>query len=111
MSQRHSAAFDRAVRIELLRTKAAMQRQSIAIHARGLGHDADPRRQLTHWLSSGKAGPLGQGLGLMSRYPFLLSTFSTAFANRRWGRALSVAATIGAVWWFATRASGEDRRR
>jgi len=82
MSQRHSAAFDRAVRIELLRTKAAMQRQSIAIHARGLGHDADPRRQLTHWLSSGKAGPLGQGLGLMSRYPFLLSTFSTAFANR-----------------------------
>ena len=111
MSQQHSAAFDRALRIELLRTKAAMQRQSIDLHARELGHNADPRVQLTQWLSSGKAGKLGQGLGLVTRYPFLLSSFSAAFSNRRWGRLLSVALTIGAVGWFVSRPSGEDRAR
>lgn len=111
MSQRHSADFDRALRIELLRTKAAMQRQAMALHAHELGQSANPRAQLTRWLSSGKAGKVGQGLGLVARYPFLLSTFSTAFANRRWGRLLSVALTIGAVGWFASRSSGDDQPR
>lgn len=111
MSQRHSAAFERAVRIEILRTKATMQRQAISFHTQKLVAAADPRRQVSQWLASGKAGKLGLGVDLLSRYPFLLSTLSTAFTTKRWGRVLSVVAAVGSVWWFTSRSSGDDQAR
>jgi len=111
MNKRHSAAFDRAVRIELLRAKASMQRQSISIHAQQLCQAADPRRQVSRWLASGKAGKLGLGIDLLSRYPFLLSTISTALTTKRWGRVMSVVAIAGSAWWFASRSSGDDQGR
>ena len=65
MSNHQSRAVDRLVRIELLRARAALERDSLAARA----------DQLCDAL---------QGVSLLRRYPFLTSALSTLLLGKRW---------------------------
>ncbi len=88
------SAKERAVRIELLRARAALERQSLVRGARGVGMALQPR-SLLHSLfprlaSRSPAGWLYQAFALTRRYPLLASSVSTLLSGvgkrRRWWR-------------------------
>ena len=86
---------DRQLRIELLRARAAIERQTLGRSACDLANSLTPSAMVKGFLSrSGlRRGPsdlLLQGLGLLRKYPFLLSSLSTVASGlgrrRRWWR-------------------------
>lgn len=91
---------DRALQIELLRTRAALERQSLQRGARQLGNDLSPgslAQNLLPGLSSRSVAGWGlQLLTLSRRYPFLLSAASTGLSligrRGRWVKLLAGAA-------------------
>src|SRR3546814_6495561 len=88
-------AGERALRIELARARAALERERLARNMRDLGHDLTPGRLaagLFPRLAVG-ANPIGwlSHAGVLARrYPMLLSVASAALSNvgrrRRWWR-------------------------
>ncbi len=84
MSNHHSREVDRLVRIELLRARAAVERQSLAGRAGQLCDDLDPRSWLGRFTGARGGNLLLQGVGLLRRYPFLTSALSTLLLGKRW---------------------------
>lgn len=95
MSQ-SSSRHDRAVRIELLRARAAIERQSMAHGVQQLGETLTPRGLLESFLPGGggrRASPsdmLGRVFSMSRRYPMVLSLGSAL---------LSTAARRRLRWW------------
>lgn len=82
MSKR-SPTIDRAVRIELLRARAAIERESLAQSIVSTGHKLEPAaliRGLLPGLASGGASRWAlQALSLARRYPIVSSSLSALF--------------------------------
>ncbi|NLC36723.1 MAG: hypothetical protein GX772_09835, partial [Alcaligenaceae bacterium] len=75
---RRSPRHDRALRIEILRARAAMERQSLAHGVQRLGKSLTPRGLLESFLPGtarhrSSSGFLLQALRLTRRYPLVLS--------------------------------------
>lgn len=89
---------DRALRIELLRARAAMERQSVAHGVQHLGASLTPRGLLESFLPKSRSrGPrkspsdlLLQAFSVSRRYPMILSLGSALF---------STAARRKLRWW------------
>lgn len=96
---------DRALRIELLRARAVIERQSMIQNAQQLGESLTPRGLMESFLPGGgkRSSPsdlLMKGYRLTRRYPMVLSLGSallTATARRRM-RWLKLAAGAVVAW-------------
>src|SRR3546814_5917573 len=107
MAKQASAGKLREVRIELLRARAAIQRQALGNSVRNLGHDLTPSALLKSVLpgSGGRKGPtdwLAEGIGLIKRYPFIVSTASALFSGvRKRHRLVRLGAGLRLNWQVA----------
>lgn len=116
MARRPSQARLREVRIELLRSRAALERQSLGNSLRHLGQDLKPSALLRSLLpaSMSRKRPtdwLFQGLGLMKRYPFIVSTASALLSGvRKRHRLLRIGAGLLLSWQVARSMGGRDER-
>jgi len=114
MANKPSAAKLREVRIELLRARAALERQTLGTSIRHLGQDLKPSALLRSFLpgSVSRKRPtdwLFQGLSLMRRYPFIVSTASALLSGvRKRRRLLRLGAGLLLSWQVARNMS--DRR-
>jgi hypothetical protein len=97
MTIRHNLEFERAVRIEMLRARAAIERDAIARRAGGLADSLDPSLALTRWLPGKSQGLVSSGFRLVSRYPYVLTAL---LSNRRFKavRWMGVAALAVGAW-------------
>jgi hypothetical protein len=111
-----SNATDRTVRIELLKARAALERQSIARNVRILSHDIHPasimRNLFPRLASRSPAGWLMQGLSATRRYPLVTSSLSAllsgATKRKRW---LRIGAGLLLTWQVARSLNKNEPRR
>lgn len=111
MSKQYSVAFERAVQIELLRAQAGLQRQTVSVHSQKLVASLDPTRQLASLLGGSQNDLLGQGVRLVSQYPFLLSLASSALTSRRGRGLLGIGAGLAGAWWLISKLLTPDAQR
>jgi len=106
MSVKHNAEFERAVRIEMLRAKAALERQHIAYQASVMAAQLDPTQLVANLLPGKASAWVSRGLGLVTRYPYILST---VLSNRRFKavRWVSLAALAVGAWAMFSGGSSE----
>lgn len=81
-----SPAIDRAVRIELLRARAAIERESLAHSLASASRALEPGNLFKRWLPGLSGGNLShllwRGFALARRYPFISSTVSALVMGR-----------------------------
>lgn len=115
---RHSASVDRMVRLELLRARAALEREALAQGIVEAGRTLTPGNMVKSiWPSLGKANTsrlFWQAFALVRRYPFVSSTLSAMVVGRggRRSRLLKLAG-VALVGWQAYRfwqSSREERQ-
>lgn len=113
---KRSPSIDRAVRIELLRARAAIERESLAQGIASAGRKLEPAsliKGLLPGLASSNASRWAlQAIGLARRYPLVSSSLSAMFmrGGKRF-RLLKVAAgaLVGwQLWKTWQEASGKD---
>lgn len=104
--RRSSSFSDRQARIELLRTRAALERETLARQLTGITQAWRPGlllRAALAGLSVGKKGGWSalpaQLVGLVKRYPVLGSTLSSLLLGRIGSQSIVRAATIGLAGW------------
>ncbi|MFT0851609.1 hypothetical protein VRY85_12615 [Achromobacter sp. F4_2707] len=102
---RRSPSQERALRIELLRARAALERQSLALGVQHLGRSLTPRGLLASFLpgDTSRKSPadyLLQALRLTRRYPLVLSLGSSLLSGvaRRKSRWWKLAAAAVVAW-------------
>ena len=111
MARKMSSAERRELRIELLRARAAIERQNLRKHACQVADDLAPGALVKALLPvrSGYGGAfdmLSQGAGMLARYPFLFSVLTRMVSGGAKGRTglrwlrVAVAAVLG---WQAVR--------
>jgi len=111
MGNRRSAAFERALKIEMLRARAAIERKAISNQAGRLCHAIDPRVQIANFMPRSASGLLGQLSQVALRYPFLLSSGATLLTKQlaRPKRILAVGAAALAIWFLGrNRTAGDE---
>jgi len=107
MGNKPPTSREREIKIELLRARAAIERQTLRNSLHHLGQDLQPSALLRSLLPSsvGRKRPtdwLFQGVGLMKRYPFLVSTVSALFSGvRKRHRLLRMGAGLLLSWQLA----------
>ena len=88
---------ERAIRIELLRARAALERQALSQQIHALGDDLRPGNLLRSMAPSGHSvgGLLSSALNLTRRYPLLMSSASALLSSLggRWVRLGALALT------------------
>ncbi|KDB59098.1 hypothetical protein [Bordetella bronchiseptica] len=105
---RHSASVDRMVRLELLRARAALEREALAQGIVEAGRTLTPGNMVKSiWPSLGKANTsrlFWQAFALVRRYPFVSSTLSAMVMGRGARRSgLLKLAGVALVGWQAYR--------
>src|SRR5690606_22920566 len=116
MAKETSSARLREVKIELLRARAAIERQSLQNSLHHLGQDLQPKALLRSLLpaSMSRKRPtdwLFQGVSLMRRYPFIVSTASALLSGvRKRHRLLRLGAGLLLSWQVARNMGGRDDR-
>jgi len=116
MAKKASAARLREVKIELLRARAAIERQTLHNSLHHLGQDLQPRALLRSLLPAAVSRKrptdwLFQGVGLMRRYPFIVSTASALLSGvRKRHRLLRLGAGLLLSWQVARNMGGRDDR-
>ncbi|MCX5589804.1 hypothetical protein [Alcaligenes endophyticus] len=109
---RHAKAQNRAIRIELLRARAAVERQALCQQSQDLAQDLQPRNLLNSFTPAFTAHNMsnwvGSAMRLSRRYPFLLSGASTVLSmfGGRWVKF----AAAGLVGWKLF-SNYQDRRQ
>lgn len=90
MNGRASRSSRQELRIELLRARAALERQALRRHVAQAGAALRPsallHAALPRLFSRGGRGWLTEGLSLARRYPLLVSLASALLTGRRRGR-------------------------
>lgn len=115
MADKPSAAKLREVKIELLRARAAIERQTLGSSVRHLAQDIKPSSLLRSLLpaSFSRKRPTDwvfQGLSLMRRYPFIVSTASALLSGvRKRHRLLRLGAGLLLSWQVARNMGGHDK--
>ncbi len=116
MARKPSASRLREVKIELLRARAAIERQTLQNSLRHVGRDLQPGALLRSFLpaSVSRRRPsdwLFQGLGMLRRYPFIVSTASALLSGvRKRNRLLRLGAGLLLSWQVARNMGGRDDR-
>jgi len=111
MAKKPSASQLRDVRIELLRARAAVERQALARGAHSLATELTPAALVRGMLPRGLSGRrptdwLFQGARLLRRYPYLLSAASTVLSGvRKRHRLLRIGAGLLLSWGLARKAA------
>lgn len=117
MAGKLSRAQSRELRLELLRARAAIERQNLRKYSGQLANDLAPgnlvKSMLPAGLTTGRTSDtLLQGAGLLARYPFLLSTLTGLFSGAKRGRAsrrvLRVVVGV-ALGWQALRLARREK--
>ncbi|ANN65712.1 hypothetical protein [Bordetella bronchialis] len=97
-----SPEVDRQVRIELLRARAAVEREALVHNVAGLTASLSPShlvKGLVPRLSAGNMPMMAwQAFSVVRRYPVIMSTLSAIFLRGKRSRLLKLA-TAGAVGW------------
>lgn len=100
---RHSSSVDRAVRIELLRARAAIERESLVQNTAQVGRALTPAsllREAVPGLSGGGTPKLlWQIVGLARRYPYVGSSLSALLMGGGKRAGLLKLLTGGMVGW------------
>jgi hypothetical protein len=104
-----SPVIDRAVRIELLRARAALEREELVQNVADLGVSLSPSHLLKGLLPGGLGVGSGSRLALQAftvarRYPVILSTLSAMFLGGNKRSKLVKLATGAVVGWQVFRA-------
>ena len=111
MTSRHSPQLDRAVRLELLCARAAVERDALGSQFVRVGRSLEPSALLRGLSSSGAASSLlGHAISLIRRNPILLSSLPALLAAGKRSRLLKLGG-LGFVAWRAMRFLGGARRR
>jgi hypothetical protein len=104
--RRSSSSADRQARIELLRTRAAIERETLARQLARVTQAWRPGLLLRAALSGLSVGKKGgwsglpaQLAGLLKRYPLLSSTLSSLLLGKIGSAGIVRAATIGLAGW------------
>lgn len=98
---RQAKAKHRAIRIELLRARADLERRTLCQQSQNLAEDLQPRNLLNSLTPAFSARNMGNWVSnavrLSRRYPFLLSSASSVLSlfGGRWVKF----ATVGIVGW------------
>lgn len=101
---RESPSVERKIRIELLRSQAAIERQTIAIQAQNLKSKLDPREQIMSMMPTSGSGLLAQIGRAAIRYPYLASTGSTLLLSQfRNPRRLLLGGAVGLIIWAVSK--------
>lgn len=107
------SAQERAIRIELLRARAALERQALSQQIHALGGELSPGNLLRNVAPSGRSvgGLLTSALTLTRRYPLLLSGASTLLSSLggRWVRLGALALTGWKLYSSATEHKRQKR--
>ena len=82
MNHLSSKRFDRAVRLEVLRTRAAIERESFAAHIEQLSVQASPAYLLGNLLHFRRQSWLKKSSDFLAHYPFILATLSSMLMGR-----------------------------
>ena len=77
-----SRRFEKAVRIELLRARAAVQRESLVVHTDQLSQQINPVNWLGQFLPGRRKGWLRATADVLVNYPMLSSLLSTLLMGR-----------------------------
>jgi hypothetical protein len=97
-----SPAVDRQVRIELLRARAAVEREALVHGVADLTQSLSPRhliKSLVPRMGVGNSSKLAwQAFSMVRRYPVIMSTVSAVFLRGKRSRVLKLA-TAAAVGW------------
>jgi hypothetical protein len=97
-----SSIVDRQVRIELLRARAAVEREALRHHAGDLADALSPSHMLKGLVPRLGGGNMPmmawQAFSLVRRYPVIMSTLSAVFLRGKRSRLLKLA-TAGVVGW------------
>ena len=97
MRAKQPAILNRQAHLELLRLRAAVERQSLVVHSTQLKLEFSPK----HWLQKMSKVRGGQfmatGIALAAQYPYLTSALSSLLIKKRW-RALKWVGVALAVW-------------
>lgn len=115
MTNKTPSSRQREIQIELLRARAAIERQTLSTGLKHLGHDLQPGSLLRSLLpkSVGRKKPselLFQGVSLLRRYPFLISTASAVFSGvRKRKRLLRIGAGLLLSWQLSRGLSAQSR--
>ncbi|PRZ01508.1 hypothetical protein BCM14_0018 [Jezberella montanilacus] len=93
------------VRIEILRTRAMLEREALALSVLQVSKKFSVRSMLGGLASQSGFGLLARGFGFAKTYPYLLSALSGLFVRSklRWVKV----AGLAAVAWFAYRGTQE----
>ncbi|MEI2418126.1 hypothetical protein V8Z80_18260 [Orrella sp. JC864] len=98
MTSRRSVHIDRAVRLELLRARAAVEREALASAFSRVGRSLSPVAMLGGLRGVPASSLLAHGMALLRQYPFLLSSVSALFAAGRRTRLLRFGGMAMALW-------------
>jgi hypothetical protein len=82
MTAKPSKKFDRAVRIEVLRARAAIERESLVQHVNTFTDEINPLSWLTRMTRSGRRSWFKQTLDFLSHYPFVTSALSSMLLRK-----------------------------
>lgn len=82
MKNLSSKKFDRAVRLELLRARAAVERESFSEHVGQLSSDASPVRWLGSFIPFRRRNWLRTSFDFLERYPFIMSALSSMLMGK-----------------------------
>lgn len=110
MTSRHPPHIDRAVRIELLRARAAVERDALASQFTQAGRSLRPAAFLRGLSGMPASSLLAEAVSLLRRYPFLLSSLPTLLAVGRRSRLFKLAG-LGVAAWQAWRFVRRPGRR
>ena len=96
MNHLSSRRFDRAVRLEVLRTRAAIERESFAGKIEELSVQASPIHILGSLIHFRRTSWLKKSGDFLAHYPFIMSTLSSMLMSRssRAARATGLVLTL-----------------
>lgn len=100
MSNGNQVEFDAAVRIEVLRARAALERLTLAERVEQLSQESSPLNLLTGLVGGQRRGWMTKGVNFFEKYPMILATVATLLAGSSsgWVRAGGIAlSTIQSV--------------
>jgi hypothetical protein len=87
MSSKKRVKLDAAVRIEVLRARAALERLTLAGHVEQLTQEANPLTLALGLVRGRKRGWLKNGVDFLGKYPMILSVLTTILLGRSSGLA------------------------
>lgn len=93
MSKRNQTEFDAAVRIEVLRARAALERLTLKDHVEQLSEEANPLNLILGLAGGSRRGWMFKGVNFLEKYPMILATLASLLmgSSSGWVRAGGIA--------------------